>query len=85
MSAATTASTAILKDFKAPTRQLIALNNALGHLSAMVGVVIAGFLLDFGGSYTTLAIILTVSVIVVVIDILTLPRLYNKAISNVSQ
>jgi predicted MFS family arabinose efflux permease len=80
MSATTTASTAILKDLKAPTRQLIALYDALGHLSAMVGVVVAGFLFDFVGTSNTLISITIISIITVIIDISTLPKLYSKAV-----
>jgi MFS family permease len=82
MSAATTASMSILKEFKTPTKELIAFYNAFGHLSAMTGVIIAGFLFNFGGIYTTLIVIIIVSLILIMMDILILPKLYNKIFVN---
>lgn len=78
MSATSTASSAILRDLKAPTRQLITLNDALGNLSAMVGAILAGYLLSIGGAYLTLNIIVLASSIIVIIDLIALPKLYKK-------
>jgi hypothetical protein len=79
MSATSTTSTALLKDLKAPTRQLIALNDALGNLSAAAGAIFAGYLLDVGGAYLTLNIIVYASIITIIVDLIALPKLYKIA------
>lgn len=71
---------AILKEFKAPSRQLIImLNNALGDALAILGIVAGGFLLNFIKPYDVLKIIITLTTLIVIIDLASLPRLYFKA------
>lgn len=79
MSATSTASRAVLKDLKAPTRQILALNDAFGNLSAVLGALIAGFMLDWVGPSTTLLVVTLTSIAVVAVDFVLLPKLYAKA------
>ncbi len=72
------ASIALLGDFKAPTKHLIALNQGLSEIVAGVSILLSGIILDTMGSNTLLIIIVTLSIIFVFLDITLVKQIYVR-------
>ncbi len=72
------ASIALLGDFKAPTKHLIALNQGLSEIVAGISILLSGVLLDVMGPSILLTIIITLSAIFVSLDITLVKQIYVR-------